>query len=344
MGCALAAVPAKPLVSSPPMLLPPSLRTATAVLLVSTGLLHAEVRVTEAPGKVRVEIDARLFTEAVFNGAPHVYYWPLIGPGGVAMTRAWPMEDLPNEEHDHPHHRSLWFSHGMVNGVDFWSEAPASGARPPKHPVGKIVHDKVIETKSGADEGVVTTAQNWIAPDGSIPVKSTQTLRVFQRPDNEREFDFTTTLTAGEKDVLFGDTKEGTFAIRIAETMRLRHAKGKAGEGHIISSEGAKDEKVWGTRARWVDMYGPVAGKTLGIAILDHPSNPRHPTRWHARDYGLFAANPFCEAEMDSSKAKGDGDFKLEAGKSVTFRYRVLIHEGEADSDKLNEVFTKFSK
>lgn len=323
---------------------PRTAHIATAALFALTALVRAEVRVTETPRSVRVDIDARLFTEAVLRGAPHVYYWPLMGPGEVPMTRSWPMEDLPDEDHDHPHHRSLWFSHGLVNGVDFWSEDTSHGARKPKHPIGRIVHDKVVETKSGAKEGSVTTAQNWIAPDKSIPLTSTQTLRVFQGADNEREFEFSTTLTAGENDVVFGDTKEGTFAIRIAESMRLRGAKGASSKGSILSSEGVQGEKVWGTRAKWVAMSGPVKGKPMTIAIMDHPSNPRHPTRWHARDYGLFAANPFCEVEMDKSKPKGAGDFKLAAGKSVTFRYRIVIHTGEPVPDAMNERFATFAK
>jgi hypothetical protein len=326
------------------MILPRPARFVAAALLVFATFARAEVRVTETPRTVRVDIDARLFTELVLRGAPHVYYWPLMGPGETPVTRAWPMEERPGEEKDHPHHRSMWFSHGLVNGIDFWSEAASHGARQPKQPIGKIVHDKVVETKSGKTEGHVTTTQNWVAPDGSIPVTSTQTLRVFQGSENERECEFSTTLTAGEKEVLFGDTKEGTFAIRIAESMRLRGAKGAQGAGHILNSQGLKDEKVWGTSAKWVAMYGPVAGKPMTIAIMDHPSNPRHPTRWHARDYGLFAANPFCEHEMDKSKPAGAGDFKLEAGKSVTFRYRIVIHTGEPAAEQMNERFAQFAK
>jgi hypothetical protein len=91
-------------------------------------------------------------------------------------------------------------------------------------------------------------------------------------------------------------------------------------------------------------MSGPADGKTYGIAIFDHPSNLRHPTRWHARDYGLFAANPFCEAEMDKTQPKGAGDYKLSAGKALTLKYRVLLHEGEADPATLAERFAEYAK
>ena len=312
---------------------------AIASLIAISPLARAVVDVKELPDRVRIEIGGKLFTELRHSDATHVYYWPLIGPEGVKMTRAWPMEDAPGEEHDHPHHRSMWFSHGLVNGVDFWGET-ASDKGNPKHPVGKIELDKVIAAKSG-DEGVVTTAQKWTAPDGSVPVTSVQTLRVYDRPESERLFDFETTLTAGTKDVTFGDTKEGTFGIRIAESMRMKQPK-TPGEGRIVNSEGQRDDQVWGTRAKWVDMSGPIAGKTYGIAIFDHASNLRHPTRWHARDYGLFAANPFCEVEMDKSQPKGSGDYLLKAGQSVTFKYRVFIHAGEADVAEIERRFLDF--
>ncbi len=317
-----------------------------ATLLALAPLARAEVTVKELPDRVRIEIGGKLFTELHYGDSAHVYYYPLIGPGGAKMTRAWPMEDVPGEEHDHPHHRSMWFSHGLVNGVDFWGE-DASYKGKPKYPVGKIVLDHVIKTpiapvRSEAKPGRLSVATKWIAPDGTVPVTGTESLVVYERKETDRLFDFQETLTAGDKDVTFGDTKEGTFAIRIAESMRLKGVKNAPGLGHILNSEGLRDDKVWGEHAKWVDMSGPVDGKTVGIAIFDHPDNPRHPTRWHARDYGLFAANPFCEHEMDKTKPEGAADFKLPAGKSVTFKYRVFMHEGEPDAATLEMFFNSF--
>jgi hypothetical protein len=310
-----------------------------AILLAAAA--HAGVDIQPREDRVRIAIDGQLFTEYRHADAPHVYYWPVIGPGGAKMTRAWPMEEVPGEERDHPHHRSLWFAHGQVNGVDFWAEA---GKGTPKHPIGKIVHDQVLEAKSGAEAGVLTTAQKWVAPDGRVPLTSRQTLRVYARPASERLFDFEVTLQAGETDVVLGDTKEGTAAIRIAESMRLKGPKSTPGAGKILNSEGAADSQVWGKRAKWVDMSGPIDAKIYGIAMMDHPKNPRHPTRWHARDYGLFAANPFCENEMDKNLPKGSGDFTLKAGQAVTFRYRFYIHEGDALAAKVAERYAEYAK
>lgn len=313
---------------------------APLALLSLSAAAFAAVDVSEKSDRVRVEIDGQLFTEYVFTGAPHVYYWPVIGPGGAKMTRSWPMEDVPGEEHDHPHHRSIWFSHGQVNGIDFWGEDNAAKGGPK----GKIVHDKIVKAKGGQEFGEIVAAQKWLAPDGSVPLTSVQTLRVYQRPATERMFDFEIVLKAGDKDVLLGDTKEGTFGIRIAESMRLVGPKKQPGAGHILNSEGAKDGEVWGKQAKWVEMSGPINGKTFGIAIFDHPTNLRHPTRWHARDYGLFAANPFAAREMDKSLPEKAGDYRIAAGLSLKLKYRVWIHEGAADAKKLGEQFDLFAQ
>lgn len=306
-----------------------------AALLASAPLLHADVTVTEQPGRVRVEINGQLFTEYRHGDAPHVYYWPIIGPGDAKMTRAYPMEKVEGEETDHVHHRSLWFSHGEVNGIDFWGEA-ASYKGTPKHPVGKIEHVKVLAKESGK-VGVLTTEARWVAPDGTEPIRSIQTLRLHDTgAANERVCDFEITLVAGEKDVTFGDTKEGTSAIRIAESMRLKAHKGE-GKGTIVNSEGHEGGKAWGQKARWVTMSGPIGEKTYSITFMDHPSNLRHPTRWHARDYGLFAANPFCEAEMDKTKPKKSGDYVLKAGEKLTLKYRLAFTEGDAAAAKAED-------
>ena len=185
-----------------------------ALSIVPAAGLHAEVTVKELPDRVRVEIDGRLFTEYRYTGAPHVYFYPLIGPGGAKMTRAFPMEDVPGEEHDHPHHRSLWYAHGDVNGVDFWGESSRQGAA--RNSFGKITQEKLLEAKGGA-EGVIKAQLKWEMPDGTVPLRSVQTFKVYDGPADARLVDFEVTLIAGDKEVVFGDTKEGTMALRIAE-------------------------------------------------------------------------------------------------------------------------------
>ncbi|NBV85271.1 MAG: hypothetical protein EBS01_03170, partial [Verrucomicrobia bacterium] len=310
------------------------MRTTTIAIATALGIAtsaaRAEVTLTDSPDKVRVEVDGKLLTEYCYRGASHVYFYPLIGPGGARMTRSFPMEALPGEEHDHPHHRSLWFAHGNVNGIDFWAETASFKSGAPKSPLGQIVHDEFLEKRGGKDMAVIRDRLKWLAPDGSVPLTSEQTFRVHQPHDSIQELDFEVTLIAGAQEVVLGDTKEGAMALRINESMRLALPGKQPGSGRIHSSTGKTDAEVWGTRAEWVDMSGPVNGTTVGIALLDHPQNPRHPTRWHARDYGLFAANPFCEHDMNKAAPAGTGDLKLAPGQRITFRYRIILHPGDA--------------
>ena len=291
------------------------------------------VQITRLADRLRVEINGLLFTEYYYKDVPRPYCYPLIGPGDAAMTRDWPMKNTPGEEHDHPHHRSLWFAHGAINGHDFWSEQKA---------FGKTVHEDFLEVKSGKQEGVIRSRNKWVAADGTVVCTDERTLR-FYNPGraNERLFDFEITLKASNGELTFGDTKEGTMAVRLAETMRL---KGKVGKGHIVNSAGVRDGQTWGKRAEWCDYYGPVEGKTVGIAIFDHPQNPRHPTWWHVRDYGLFAANPFGQHDFESLPDKTAGNLIVPAGKSVTFRYRFYLHEGDDQQAKVAEKYKQYVK
>jgi len=311
-----------------------------AAMGISTLTGHAAdtgVQIKELSDRLRIEINGKLFTEYFFKDVARPYCHPLLGPHGIQMTRDWPMKETPGEERDHLHHRGFWFAHGEINGKDFWTE---------QKDFGKTVHEKFTKISSGEKEGVVKSRNHWIAKDGSLACTDERTLRIYNRPENERLFDFEITLRAGTNDVTFGDTKEGTMAIRLAESMRLKPNKesiGKAG-GHIVNSEGVRDGDTWGKRAAWCDYFGPVDGKTVGVAIFDHPSNPRHPTWWHVRDYGLFAANPFGQHDFEKLTDKTAGNLVVPAGKSITFRYRFYMHDGDEKTAKVAERYAEFAK
>jgi hypothetical protein len=157
----------------------------------------------------------------------------------------------------------------------------------------------------------------------------------------DRIIDISATVTADKDELTFGDTKEGTMAIRLAESMRLIRGK-KAGDGHIVNSEGVRDGETWGKRAKWCDYYGPVGGQVVGVAIFDHPSNPRHPTWWHVRDYGLFAANPFGLHDFEKQPA-GAGKLVVPKGQAVTFRYRLYFHKGDEKQGRVAEQYEAFA-
>jgi hypothetical protein len=253
------------------------------------------------------------------------------------MTRNWPTKDAPNEEHDHPHHHSFWLGHGLVNGHDFWREVKDCG---------QIVHSGFDEIKSGKNVGVIKARHNWVAADGKVICTDEQTLRFFAGPDKERWFDFEITIHASNGELTLGSTKEAWMAVRIAETMRLKPNKENVGQptGHIVTSEGIRDEATWGKRAAWCDYSGPVNGKIIGIAIFDHPQNPHHPTWWMVRDYGLFAANPFGQHEFENTPNKTDGDLFIAADKKITFRYRLYFHKGNEKQGNVAKRYADYLK
>ena len=278
------------------------------------------VQITKLADRLRININGKPFTEYWFKDVPRPYYYPLINPGGLSMTRNWPLKDTPGEEHDHPHHRSLWFGHGDINGIDFWAE---------KAGCGKTVHRSFEKIESGKNAGVIKSSNDWVGPDGKVVFTDERTFRVYR---DGSTFDFEITIHASNGDIIFGDTKEGTMAVRVAESMKL---KGHPGVAHIVESTGVRDEATWGKKAEWCDYYGPIEGKTVGIAIFDHPNNPRHPTWWHVRDYGLFAANPFGQHDFENLKDKTAGNLKVPAGQSITFRYRFYLHGGDEIQGKV---------
>jgi len=214
-----------------------------------------------------------------------------------------------------------------VNGHDFWQGRDE-----------KIVHDRFLEISSGSDVGVIKSKNKWVARDGTVVCTETRTHKFYSRADC-RMMDIDVTIHASHGDVILGDTKEGSMAIRLAPTMRV---EGKVGKGHIINSEGRRDKEAWGKRAAWCDYYGPLDGQIVGVAIFDHPGNPRHPTWWHVRDYGLFAANPFGVHDFEK-KPEGTGDLTIKAGDSVTFRYRFYFHKGDCEQAKVAEYYSEYT-
>ncbi len=316
---------------------------ATAVTLVlCIGVAHAsagKVMITKSPeGKAVVTIDGELFTEYVFKGHAKPILYPIIGPTGIEMTRNYPMkEGVDNEAHDHPHQKSLWFTHDDVNGVHFWLEYPREGS--------KLKPGQIVQKEMQIVANSIRTQDDWVAPDGKVVCSDRRVLSFGTTPAG-RYIDIRITIHASHGDVVFGDTKEGTMGIRTHPLLRLQTDKKRGNhtaKGNAINSEGIEGKAMWGKRAKWVDYWAPIDGKTVGIAIFDHPSNPRHPTWWHARYYGLIAANPFGVHDFEN-KPEGTGDMKIESGDSVTFRYRFLFHRGDVKQANIAGEYGSFAK
>jgi hypothetical protein len=293
--------------------------------------LSAQVKFHEQPGQVAVEIDGKPFTTFYFGpDTTKPYFHPLRAASGLVVTRLFPMENVEGESRDHQHHRGLWFSHGNINGINFWENETSYKTTNR----GTIVVVGAPKVKGGGSKGTLHANFEWQDPAKKTIIKEERTVTFYNDKD-KRVMDLDIALTAVDK-LNFVDTKEGTFAIRLADALAEKKT------GTMTNAEGAsKMKNVWGKPSPWVDYVGEKDGQKVGIAIFDHPANPRHPTRWHARDYGLFAANIFGVRDFTGDKTQ-DGSMTVEPGKTVRFRYRVLIHAGDMSHDDLAKLYTAY--
>ncbi len=301
---------------------------AATFSLAFTPLASAGFTFTEKDGALQLlEGDAVVTAFRTDYRVPYLY--PLTAPSGTNIARHWPMEnDIKSEDRDHPHHRGLWLSHGNVNGYDFWAGQDNKNA--------SIKLNSITENKAGADSATFTADLTWTA-EGKDFLQENRT-HTFSRPDDKTlRIDVTSTMTALPDEVVFGDTKEGTFAIRTDRTLRV---KGKEAKATLTNSNGETNLDAWGKRANWAAYSGPDEnGEAVVVAIIDNPVSFRHPTHWHARDYGLLAANPFGIHDFESKKDKTVGNHTLKKGESITFNYTAIIHNGSLESAKLDEIY-----
>jgi len=310
--------------------------------------------------KVDVFVDGDHFTSYIYLSTiekPILY--PIKTSKGTFITRGYPIANRPGERVDHPHHVGLWFNYGDVNGIDFWNN---SGAIPEdrKNKYGSIVHREIKQMKSGKDEGVLEVGMDWVDHQGKVLLKES-TVFIFGGKGNTRYIDRITTLIAQNMDVSFIDNKEGMLGMRMARELEhpadkpvkftdaqgnftdVRSLNNEGVTGMYRSSEGIEGDDVWGTRGRWMNLSGTIQGEDVSVVILDHPTNVGYPTYWHARGYGLYAANPLGQKAM--SGGKEELNYKLKIGESVTFRHRVLVYSGEKATDKeLEKKFNSFEK
>jgi len=303
--------------------------------------------------RIDVMISDTLFTSFFW---PENVYKPVLYPvytsAGTVITRGFPLNPREGESTDHAHHVGIWLNYGDVNGIDFWGNGH-SGAINPEG--GVIKHLNVEKLSDGDGRGVIISNESWVDPAGK-EMLSEKTEYYFSGKGSARIVDRITTLTATGGDMKFKDTKEGMFGIRVARQLQLpakeditllekqggtTTVKAQAESditGNYRSSEGITGEEVWSTRAKWMNLYGRIGEEAVSIIVCDHPANMSYPTYWHARGYGLFAANPL--GANDFTQGREQVNFVIPEGTSATFRYRVIVHSGADLTDAEINAFT----
>lgn len=299
----------------------------------------------EPSGDIAILIDGELFTRYVTSDEEtnKCYFWPIIGPGGEKMTRAFPMEDIAGEKQDHPHHRSVFFGMQSAGGFNTWHEQLSytkNGVVDQKRMAanGTQQHTKVTKAKaSGNSARLVVTCDN-VTPNGDVYLREIRTIDFHVAKNGSRVMDIEIVLKGVKDSITVVGKKDSGLSIRVAHSMSVDAGQG----GRIVNSKGDRDGDSWGKRASWVDFNGPVEGNRTGVAILNHPDSFRYPTPWHARTYGLFTANPFALKEVAGESESGD--FNLERGMSVSLKHRLIFHKGDEKSAKIAAAWKAYSK
>ncbi|PTQ98191.1 methane monooxygenase PmoA-like [Mucilaginibacter yixingensis] len=309
--------------------------------------------------KIDVMIGGKLFTTFMYpDSLEKPVLYPISTANGTVVTRGFPLNPKPGDPTDHPHHIGLWFNFENLNGLDFWNNSYAIPAAK-KSQYGWVRTDKITETQNGKT-GVLAYHANWTNQAKDVILEES-TRYEFSGDANQRVIDRITTLKA-DQDAVFNDAKDGLLGLRLAHELQIPAAqdqkftddkgnvtivKGgtdKVANGNYLTSEGKTGDDAWSTRGTWCKVFGKMGADSVSIAIIDHPQNPNYPTFWHARGYGLFAANPLGEKIFTNGKSAKN--LTLKKGESVTFRYRVVISNGgkTLSSAQLNTMAANFGK
>ena len=331
--------------------------------------LNANIKAQQSTGFSIEEKKDKKEVEILFNNkllTAYCYYdssrkpvlFPVNTVDGITVTRSYPFKTVSGERTDHPHHTGIWLNYESVNGLDFWNNSTAIEIAK-RNQYGTIVHQKIINKKTKGNTASLTATAIWIRSDNKILMHEHTTFN-FSVNKNDFIIDRITTLTAADTTVIFKDVKDGMFAIRVARELELPSKEkssfiddkgnitnvppsGADVTGMYYGSTGLKGDSVWSSKGNWVMLTGKKDGKEITIGIIDHPRNVGYPTYWHARGYGLFAANPLGRKVF--SNGKEELNFSLQPGKSVTFRYRVIIHSGNfLTSDVMDKQAVNFGK
>lgn len=339
------------------------LSVGLSVIFVSLQLFGQNeiVKIIKSPNQNKIDILIRNepFTSFLYPDTlekPVLY--PVYAADETVVTRGFPMNPQPGDPTDHPHHLGIWFTYENVNGLDFWNNSYAI-PQEKKYLYGWIRTDKILKI-SGGVKGIISYRANWTNQQKKVLLEEITRLE-FSGTKHIRIIDRTTILKA-DAIVNFNDAKDGMYGMRLAHALQIPDKKDKEfkddkgnvtlvkgvadtiANGNYLTSEGKTGDDAWSTRGRWCKVYGKMGNDSISIAIIDHPENPNYPTFWHARGYGLFAANPLGEKIFTNGKSSKN--LILQKGESVTFRYRIIIDSDNTTLNvkELNDLADDFAK
>lgn len=292
--------------------------------------------IVEKDNQIDILEGGELFTSYLYSDdlyKPVLY--PVYSPSGIRVQRQYPIKEVEGESHDHDHHVGVHFTYGAdeeAGGSSFWNR---SGPPP------RITHQEVLSKETRGNQATLETRADWVGKDNEVVLVEDRTM-IFSKGESQRSIDFTFNLKAGDEAVEFGETKEGMFAIRVADWLSEEHGNGTYLNAHGETTE----ENVWGKRSKWMRLEGEHEGTTVGVAILNHPTSVNYPTFWHARGYGLFSANPLGQSIFQEGRGVENPEplnYSIPAGESGLFKFKMIIYEGHKSGEDIEAAFQEYS-
>ena len=288
------------------------------MMLIQGFAAHSQVTAVKVCSRIDVSINGNLFTQYIFSeDEKYPFFFPVNGPSGFSVT------SMRNSLY--PHHSSLFFGCDRVNGGNYWQEGLDRG---------RIRTLRAEILKTGKDSVVIENECIWSRPGAMSPIKDVRTITITAPSKELYQIDFDITLDM-LMDVKIEKTNHSFFSGRMAPDLSV--AQG----GTMVNAEGNRgetgDNGTFGKKSSWMDCYGTRNGKTEGMAILQHPSNPWYPAPWFTRDYGFFSPTPMYWPADETAGTV------LRKGESLHLRYRVLVHGGDTKTAGIAEQFGRFA-
>lgn len=277
-----------------------------SLVLFTTTTLGDEITFKVSESGATVHLDGKQFATFVHTESPvgRPYISNVYTTDKVKVTRNHPTtKDDPD---DHPHHQGIFFTWGQLNGVDYW------------HMRGQTIHDSYIKKPTDGKIGYFSTRSYYLAADKKTRVAREDATYTFRNTPYGILITLQATITGETDAAVFGSKEEGGLAVRMSKDLTVDSG------AEMTDDQGRSGGKqIWSKTAKWVDYAGKKENRWVGITLFANPASFRQ-CWWHARDYGLLAANPL--GPLNDPKQK----VILKKGESFNVHYGVMIHSDAA--------------
>jgi hypothetical protein len=265
------------------------------------------------------------------------YFKDVCAPSGVQVTRRHPPKEGVDRTDHATMHPGLWLAFGDLGGADFWRNKTtvkhAAFVEPPQvaGDIGTFtVRNRYMAEGIARGEGVPPLNRSQDAHDSRVAICEEVCTYTFQVRPSGYLILWDSTFQTEQSGLYFGDQEEMGLGVRVATPLAVKPYQDGRRPGRILDDQGRLNEKqIWGRQAAWCDYSGWIGQTFAGIMVMPDPRNVTA-CRWHTRDYGFMAANPFGQAVFKAGPARKT---EIAPGQPFHLRFAILIHAAPSEND-----------